>query len=332
MNMDEAIQVSCIIDKLPPSWKDFKHTLKHHKEELTLVELGSHLRIKETLRVQDNDKPKSNNVAQNDNNPKSCLYYTTTTRYTGQGIVKLPVKSSQPPHQVFGAAAWGIVRYTKININYAVGGNLKRLSTKEAWETIEDCAHCDKQCKNPTSTISGQTIVNLKAQLVENEVVRVMIPKCMSWLDAYDEPIGDIKDKVDNLSPQSTPQVLLSFEVYTSPVTYPEEVEKTIEILMEVEPLDHTIEDLGLNTCSHDLFPSSREFPSVDEPKPQPLPNIPFLDVNLGGKRGTNPPIKPYSLGIFEEKKKHFFTDPGDGVKINPDGVVGPAIGKFDFI
>ncbi|GJZ04202.1 zinc finger, CCHC-type containing protein [Tanacetum coccineum] len=62
MNMDEAIQVSCIIDKLPPSWKDFKHTLKHNKEELTLVELGSHLRIEESLRAQDSDKPKGNNV------------------------------------------------------------------------------------------------------------------------------------------------------------------------------------------------------------------------------------------------------------------------------
>ncbi|GJZ76521.1 hypothetical protein Tco_0641193 [Tanacetum coccineum] len=30
--------------------KDFKHTLKH-KEELTLVELGSHLRIKESIRA-----------------------------------------------------------------------------------------------------------------------------------------------------------------------------------------------------------------------------------------------------------------------------------------
>nr|GEV06197.1 zinc finger, CCHC-type [Tanacetum cinerariifolium] len=62
INMDESIQVSCIIDKLPLSWKDFKHTLKHMKEELTLVELGSHLRIEESLRVQDNDKPKGNNV------------------------------------------------------------------------------------------------------------------------------------------------------------------------------------------------------------------------------------------------------------------------------
>ncbi|GKD84716.1 zinc finger, CCHC-type containing protein [Tanacetum coccineum] len=32
-------------------------------EELTLVELGSHLRIEESLRVQDSDKPNDNNVA-----------------------------------------------------------------------------------------------------------------------------------------------------------------------------------------------------------------------------------------------------------------------------
>ncbi|GJW48799.1 zinc finger, CCHC-type containing protein [Tanacetum coccineum] len=50
--------VSCIIDKLPPSWKDFKHK----KQELTLVELGSHLCIEESLRAQDSDKPKGNNV------------------------------------------------------------------------------------------------------------------------------------------------------------------------------------------------------------------------------------------------------------------------------
>ncbi|GKG38229.1 hypothetical protein Tco_0457452, partial [Tanacetum coccineum] len=45
MNMDESIKVSCIIDKPPPSWKDFKYTLKHLKEELTLAVLGSYLRI-----------------------------------------------------------------------------------------------------------------------------------------------------------------------------------------------------------------------------------------------------------------------------------------------
>ncbi|GJY93091.1 zinc finger, CCHC-type containing protein [Tanacetum coccineum] len=53
MNIDEAIQDSCIINKLPPSWKDFKHALKHQKEDLTLVELGSHLCIEESLRDDD---------------------------------------------------------------------------------------------------------------------------------------------------------------------------------------------------------------------------------------------------------------------------------------
>ncbi|GKF76884.1 hypothetical protein Tco_0229354, partial [Tanacetum coccineum] len=41
---------------------DFKHTLKHNKEKLTLVKLGSHLRIEESLKAQDSDKPKGNNV------------------------------------------------------------------------------------------------------------------------------------------------------------------------------------------------------------------------------------------------------------------------------
>ncbi|GJT97826.1 hypothetical protein Tco_1093344 [Tanacetum coccineum] len=102
---------------------------------------------------------------------------------------------------------------------------------------------------------------------------------------------------------------------------------------MEVEPLYHTkLEDLGLNTCSHDLFPSSREFSPtfiLVQGKPQPLPNFLSLDVDLGGKRGTDPPINPYRNNKWElacrnflkKRKTFFFTDPGDGVKINPDGV-----------
>ncbi|GJU86288.1 hypothetical protein Tco_1293834 [Tanacetum coccineum] len=152
---------------------------------------------------------------------------------------------------------------------------------------------------HPTSTIFDQTITNLKYHLVENDVVRVKIPKCMSCLDAYDEPIGDLdmmEDKVDNPSPQSTPQVLSSFEVYTPLVTYPEEVKETFGTTMEVEPLEETqLEDLGLNTCNHDIPLSSREVPSFDEPKPQPqtLRNYPSLDVNYPSNH----------IVIFDEKK-----------------------------
>ncbi|GJR20549.1 hypothetical protein Tco_0969076 [Tanacetum coccineum] len=59
----------------------------------------------------------------------------------------------------------------------------------------------------------------------------------------HDKHIGDLdklEDEAENSSPQSTPQVLPSFEVYTPPVTFPEEVEETIGIPMKVEPLDHT--------------------------------------------------------------------------------------------
>nr|GEV15212.1 zinc finger, CCHC-type [Tanacetum cinerariifolium] len=45
------------------SSKKFLHTLKHKKEELTLVELGNSLRIEKSIGVQDSGKPKSNNVA-----------------------------------------------------------------------------------------------------------------------------------------------------------------------------------------------------------------------------------------------------------------------------
>nr|GEY87654.1 hypothetical protein [Tanacetum cinerariifolium] len=60
--MDESISVSSIIDKLPPSWKDFKHTLKHGKDDMSLVELGSHLRIEESLSAQDSNKGKGKEV------------------------------------------------------------------------------------------------------------------------------------------------------------------------------------------------------------------------------------------------------------------------------
>nr|GFB93366.1 hypothetical protein [Tanacetum cinerariifolium] len=41
---------------------DFKHTLKHLKDDLNLVEFGSNLRTKKSPRIQDGDKPKDNNV------------------------------------------------------------------------------------------------------------------------------------------------------------------------------------------------------------------------------------------------------------------------------
>ncbi|XP_021755928.1 uncharacterized protein LOC110721109 [Chenopodium quinoa] len=41
--MNELFVVSSIIDKLPPSWKNVKHDLKHKKEDMTLSDLVTHL-------------------------------------------------------------------------------------------------------------------------------------------------------------------------------------------------------------------------------------------------------------------------------------------------
>ncbi|CAM8990003.1 unnamed protein product [Rhodiola kirilowii] len=55
LKMDEAISVSSIIDNLPPAWKDFRRTLKHKKEDISLVELAKELRMEEELCVREND-------------------------------------------------------------------------------------------------------------------------------------------------------------------------------------------------------------------------------------------------------------------------------------
>ncbi|GJS74282.1 hypothetical protein Tco_0707123 [Tanacetum coccineum] len=75
---------------------------------------------------------------------------------------------------------------------------------------------------------------------LECEIVMVKIPRSMSFLgstNTYDEHLGNVdkmKDEVGNPCPRSTPQFLPSFEEYTTPVTYPKEVEDTLGTLMKL--------------------------------------------------------------------------------------------------
>nr|GEU63559.1 hypothetical protein [Tanacetum cinerariifolium] len=190
-------------------------------------------------------------------------------------------------------------------------GDLRKFSDIGAWYTIEDCAHFDKKCSNPTSDIFDETIANPIAQIVKDDMVRVQVPRCMTWLD-YDKHVDSLSMMDNELgvtSPESTTKTLLSFEEYTLLVTYPEEVEMTLGTLIEVEPLNKTKpEELGLN-CNHNTPLSSKEVPIFDGSKPQPLLNSPSFDVSLGDVIGPKPPIKPHSLDssrikdMFDEKK-----------------------------
>ncbi|KAK3001930.1 hypothetical protein RJ639_021283 [Escallonia herrerae] len=58
--LDEFIVVTSIIDKLPPSWKNFRNSLKHRKEDINLDELGTHFRIEEDLRKEEKSKSEDN--------------------------------------------------------------------------------------------------------------------------------------------------------------------------------------------------------------------------------------------------------------------------------
>nr|GEW88860.1 ribonuclease H-like domain-containing protein [Tanacetum cinerariifolium] len=156
--------------------------------------------------------------------------------------------------------------YTRMEIDFAVDGNLRELSGEEAWEAIENFAQGQKEWDNPPNIISEQEIEILKVKakrLFRNENVWVEMHRNIAW------------DKVKNPNPQSTPQVLPSFEEYTPPVTYPEKVEETLGTPIE----------------------------------PQPLHSCPSLDINLGEERGLEPPIKPPSPDSFRMKEVDHLTN-----------------------
>ncbi|GJY44424.1 hypothetical protein Tco_0432637 [Tanacetum coccineum] len=162
----------------------------------------------------------------------------------------------------------------------------------------------------PISDISDETIANPNAQIVGDDMVRVQVPKCMAWLD-YDEHVDSLctmDNEVEVTSPESTTQTLPLFEEYTPPVTYLEEVEKTLGTLIEVEPLNETkLEEVRLN-CNHNTPFSSTEVPSFDELEPQPLLNSPSLDASLGYVISPEPPIKPHSLDSSRMKVVDYLT------------------------
>ncbi|GKB97425.1 zinc finger, CCHC-type containing protein [Tanacetum coccineum] len=185
--MDESIQVSCIIDKLPPLWKDFKHTLKYLKEKLTLVELGSHLHIEESLRMQDSDKPKGNNVAgpsvenmvehnnssrYNDNKGKRKHHDNTKAnpnkkskvtcwKYGKPGFLKKDCKGRKAGNKANGSGTNGLV-----------DGSINSLKDRcwfKTYESLNDGSilHMGNES---TALVHGRGCVDLKLNIVNDNI------------------------------------------------------------------------------------------------------------------------------------------------------------------
>nr|GEV12586.1 hypothetical protein [Tanacetum cinerariifolium] len=144
----------------------------------------------------------------------------------------------------------------------------------------------------------------------------------MAWVDYVEHvySLSTMDNEVGVTSPESTTQTLPSFEEYTMPVTYLKKGENTLGTPIEVEPLNETkLKEVGLN-YNHNTPLSSREVPSFDGPKPQPLLNSPSLDVSLGDVIGPEPPIKPHSLDSSRMKVVDYLT-----TQTPPS----PNVGKF---
>nr|GEV39650.1 hypothetical protein [Tanacetum cinerariifolium] len=77
-------------DSSSKKFLDFKHTLKHGKDDLSLVQLGSHLRIEESLRVQDSDKDKGKEVG-GPFDRRGCVVRLVTSK----GIVVVVKRTTQ---------------------------------------------------------------------------------------------------------------------------------------------------------------------------------------------------------------------------------------------
>ncbi|GJR99865.1 reverse transcriptase domain-containing protein [Tanacetum coccineum] len=185
MNMDDSIQVSCIIDKLPPSCKDFKHTLKHKKEELTLVELGSHLRIDESLRVQDSIKSKGNNVV----GPSvvNMVEYNNFSRYNdNKGKRKHHDNTRANPNKKAKPTCWkygktGHIKRDCKGVN--VGNKANGLGTKgsvddrcwfKTYESLKDGSilHMGNES---TALVHGCGCVDLKLNIVNDNIGSVFM-------------------------------------------------------------------------------------------------------------------------------------------------------------
>uniref|UniRef100_A0A2N9JAE7 CCHC-type domain-containing protein n=1 Tax=Fagus sylvatica TaxID=28930 RepID=A0A2N9JAE7_FAGSY len=76
IKIPELFQVGAIIAKLPPSWNNYRKKLLHMAEELTLEQIGTHLRIEEESRIREgpNKKIVKKTNSNKDKKGRACFH------------------------------------------------------------------------------------------------------------------------------------------------------------------------------------------------------------------------------------------------------------------
>ena len=72
--LNETFQVTTIIEKLPPAWKDFKNYFKHKRKEMSIEDLVIKLRIEDLvikLRIEEDNRGFEKRMTHNSNEVKA---------------------------------------------------------------------------------------------------------------------------------------------------------------------------------------------------------------------------------------------------------------------
>ncbi|GJW51719.1 hypothetical protein Tco_0093070 [Tanacetum coccineum] len=80
MTLSETFQVAAIIEKLPPSWVEFKNYLKHKQKEMSVEDLVVRLRIEE-----DNKLAQKNNYEPDSAKANMVEYVGSSSRSNSKG-------------------------------------------------------------------------------------------------------------------------------------------------------------------------------------------------------------------------------------------------------
>nr|GEW33110.1 hypothetical protein [Tanacetum cinerariifolium] len=152
-------------------------------------------------------------------------------------------------------------------VDYAAGGRLRKISAEKSWTTIRELARYEDEWWNDL-VILGKESLNYKNP-------------------DHKQLLGIMKYKVRTLMEEA--------------ITLMEERIKQLKEYMSVIGSDFMQLSLEVvEKLKEEIRIKKNKFTKIKKiTRASTLPNYSSLDVNLGDKRGTDPPIKPHSLDSF---------------------------------
>nr|GEV36192.1 zinc finger, CCHC-type [Tanacetum cinerariifolium] len=146
---------------------DFKHTLKNLKEELTLIELGSYMCIEESLRVQDSDKPKGNNVV--GLLVVNIVEHNNSFRYNDNKGKHKHHDTRANPNKKLKVTCWkcGKPRHLKKDCK---AGNVGNRANGSSTKVLEDGSSNPLKGNESTALVHGRGCVDLRLNIVSDNI------------------------------------------------------------------------------------------------------------------------------------------------------------------